>query len=299
VNSLLELKRREDPDVLFLFETKLDGCEMERFRWMLELTSMWVVKPEGRSRGLAVFWRKELDLSLRSSGRRHIDFDVTEANGDIWRLTGVYGESQSERKKETWKMLRTLGQQHQNGRPWLCLGDFNEILTTDEKCGGATRPQTCMDQFRDALDSCGLGDLGYVGDKFTWRNNCHNVDGYICERLDRATGNSEWCLKFPNFRVINGNPRHSDHRPVIVETEVEERIPRAVSIFRFEARWVREEGCDEVIEAAWRRGCEEGSHTTAQVIKTVATDLTRWSRDVVGDLENRIKKQEMSWKPAC
>jgi hypothetical protein len=63
-----------------------------------------------------------------------------------------------------------------------------------------------------------------------------------------------------------------------------------VSSFRFEARWVREEGCDEVIEAAWRRGCEEGSHTTAQVIKTVATDLTRWSRDVVGDLENRIKK---------
>jgi hypothetical protein len=41
----LELKRVEDPDVLFLFETKLDDREMERFRWMLGLTFLVVVKP--------------------------------------------------------------------------------------------------------------------------------------------------------------------------------------------------------------------------------------------------------------
>jgi hypothetical protein len=32
VRSLLELKRVEDPDVLFLFETKLDEREMDVFR---------------------------------------------------------------------------------------------------------------------------------------------------------------------------------------------------------------------------------------------------------------------------
>ncbi|KAE8815159.1 Elongation factor 1-alpha [Hordeum vulgare] len=191
----------------------------ETGRWKLGLASMWVVKPDGRSRGIAAFWRREMVLSLRSSGRRHIDFDVTEPNGDTWRLTGVYGESQGDRKKETWKMMRILGQQHENGRPWLCLGDFNEILTGDEKCGGVARPQSCMDQFRDALESCGLNDLGYCGDKFTWRNHCRDVDGYICERLDRAMGNSEWAAKFPTFKVTNGNPRRSDHRPILVDTQ--------------------------------------------------------------------------------
>jgi hypothetical protein len=66
---------------------------------------MYVVKARERSRGLAAFWRKDLILSLRSFGRRHIDFDVEEGSGEKWRLTRVYGESQSERKKETWKML--------------------------------------------------------------------------------------------------------------------------------------------------------------------------------------------------
>ena len=39
-----------------------------------------------------------------------------------------------------------------------------------------------MDAFRRALEDAKLGDLGYVGDAFTWRNNWHVADGYIRER---------------------------------------------------------------------------------------------------------------------
>jgi hypothetical protein len=170
------------------------------------------------------------------------------------------------------------------------LGDFNEILSNDEKNGGVPRPQACMDQFQDALESCGLGDLGFVGDKFTWRNHCRDVNGYICERLDRATGNSEWCLKFLGFRVVNGNPRHSDHRPVVVEMEGEDDGPRGKSSFRFEARWTKEDGCDDLIQEAWKRGWQDGGRSVAQVMRGVAGHLMTWSRDVVGELEQRIKK---------
>jgi hypothetical protein len=106
-------------------------------------------------------------------------------------MTGVYGESQWERKEETWTMLKMLKQQHQDGRPWLCLGDFNEILSNSEKEGGLPRPHACMDSFRDALQVCELVDLGFEGDPFTWRNQSRNADTYVCERLDRATANSE------------------------------------------------------------------------------------------------------------
>lgn len=125
-----------------------------------------------------------MDVALRSYGRRHVDVDVMEENGAVWRLTGVYGESAAERKKETWRTLKILGQQHQDGRPWLCLGDFNEILSADEKVGGAARPQQLMDNFREALVQCELCDIGFEGDKFTWRNHSKVLDNYICERLD-------------------------------------------------------------------------------------------------------------------
>lgn len=121
VRSLLEMGRMEEPVVLFLCETRLEEKELERFRWLLGLTNMLAWKAEGRSRGVVLFWKKGINATLRSFGRRHVDVDITEEGGLIWRLTGVYGESELARKKETWRTLRLLKQQHQDGRPWLCL----------------------------------------------------------------------------------------------------------------------------------------------------------------------------------
>ena len=97
--------------------------------------------------------------------------------------------------------MHLLNQQHQEGRPWLCLGDFNEIMSNEEKRGGVDRPEGCMNQFKEALEECKLSDLGYEGDVITWWNNCTRADGYVCGRLDWATANMEWCSKFPEFRV--------------------------------------------------------------------------------------------------
>jgi hypothetical protein len=76
-----------------------------------------------------------------------------------------------------------------------------------------------MDQFKEALEECGLSDLGYTGDPFTWRNNNHSSDQYIHKRLDRAVADGLWRARFLAFKVNNGDPRHSDHRPMIVVTE--------------------------------------------------------------------------------
>jgi hypothetical protein len=51
--------------------------------------------------------------------------------------------------------------------------------------------------FQDALSECGLTDLGYIGDKFTWHR------GGTRERLDRALPCDDWRLKFPDVVVEN------------------------------------------------------------------------------------------------
>ena len=43
---------------------------------------------------------------------------------------------------------------------WACLGDFNEILSTTEKAGGAERSQQQMEGFREAINICGFQDMG-------------------------------------------------------------------------------------------------------------------------------------------
>lgn len=54
--------------------------------------------------------------------------------------------------------------------PWCVLGDFNKILTHDEKLGGKRRPHKQMTEFRVALQKNGLFDLGWINHKYTWSN---------------------------------------------------------------------------------------------------------------------------------
>lgn len=176
---------------------------MESFKWKLGMSNMIARSCEGKSGGLALLWKKDVNIELRNLSRYHINVEVIEGDGFRWRFTGIYGEPASQRKNVTWKLLNILNQQLR--LPWLCAGDFNEVLYTHEKRGGPDRPQAAMERFRLALAECGLRDLGYTGDKFTWRNHSHIASKYIKERLDRAVGNQDWCNKFTSYKVVNGD----------------------------------------------------------------------------------------------
>lgn len=188
---------------------------------------------------------------MLSWSRYHNDTLINEKDGDAWSFIGIYGESQSEEKEKMWKLLRIL--QHRSKLPWLCCSDFNEILFNCEKEGGPPRPESSMLKFREALEECDLHDLGFIGDAFTWQNHHHDASSYIRERLDRAVANSAWRVRFPLVRVINGDPRHLVHRPIIVELGLEKkshwREPLEI-MKKFEVRWLEEEECSSRVEEA-------------------------------------------------
>jgi hypothetical protein len=150
-----------------------------------------------------------------------------------------------------------------------------------------------MEACRQALEDCELGDLGFVGDPFTWRNNWHRAEGYIRECLDRAVANVGWRCLFPLHKVINGDPRHSDHRHVIIEHDEQASVGgggRSPKTFRFEARWLQEEQCEEVVTEAWNTAFGEGASSVGEVVKKVGGALSVWDREVLGELKQIIKR---------
>ena len=127
--------------------------------------------------------------------------------------------------------------------PWLCAGDFNEILKADEKLGGRFRPEA----FREALDECEFKDLGYVGGKYM-RNRGSRGGNTIWERLDCAVATTDWIEKFPARKVVHLECGSSDHKPLII-------LPKRVQIkqkkpWRFEHMWLEDERCGEVVDLA-------------------------------------------------
>ena len=81
----------------------------------------------------------------------------------------------------------------------MCAGDFNEILLSREKLGGALRSETAMREFREVMDDCGFMDLGYVGKKYSWRGK--RGDHMVLERLDRALASHSWLALNPATKV--------------------------------------------------------------------------------------------------
>ncbi|XP_073363561.1 uncharacterized protein [Aegilops tauschii subsp. strangulata] len=151
----------------------------------------------------------------------------------------------------------------------------------------------CMDRFKSALESCGLGDLGFVGDTFTWRNNNHTAANYIRERLDRAVATQAWCNRFTAYRVTNGDPRHSDHRPVIIDTDGAATIRRCLNNNlspRFEAGWLEEEGCRDIVKSCWEKETQEEGKNVSGAVKGVLKELVDWNKNILGDLEKRIHR---------
>ena len=75
---------------------------------------------------------------MDSFSRFHIDAVVGGGSQEAWRFTGFYGEPDTNDRMEAWNMLRML---HSKAHLlWLCMGDFSEILFSEEKRGGRVQP---------------------------------------------------------------------------------------------------------------------------------------------------------------
>lgn len=133
--------------------------------------------------------------------------------------------------------------------PWCIIGDFNELMTEDEKKGGQCHPRALLKGFSETVMECGLMDLGFTGDKFTWERG-RGTDRWISERLDRGLATSEWCNLFPLAEVIIHELSTSDHLPLCLQLNKQVYMPRSKR-FRFENMWIQENECRNIIQNCW------------------------------------------------
>ena len=161
IQVLANLVSSKRPTILFLMETKLLVNEMISIKDELWYKSMLAVPSVRRSRGLALFWKNGITVDTQTYSFNHIDVKIMNSLQAKWHFTGVYGHPKDQRKKETWAMLRHF--HSKASMPWVCIDDFNEILSSDEKGGGVAKPVGPMQDFRSTLLHCDLADLGFQG----------------------------------------------------------------------------------------------------------------------------------------
>jgi hypothetical protein len=215
-------------------------------------------------------------------------------NNPWWKITGFYGNPVCARRADSWELLKFLSTCHPV--PWLCAGDFNEVVTQEEKEGSNLRKESQMTGFREALEACRLGDLGFSGSPFTWSNR--RSDGtFTKERLDRAVANQEWCSLFPSSAVDILAARTSDHCPVLVSFSAHPRRSQnrgpTGSGFKLEASWLNDSESGEIIRSAWHSSpsLDPPSVGIQQRLEACRRALLDWGGHKFGKEEESIKEK--------
>ena len=123
--------REKALNVLFLMETKQIVEEMRNIQAKLHYDSMLAVPCVRRVDGLAMLWKAHVYLHIQTYSLNHINARIMIDTASLWRLIGFYGRPEEHCKYESWEYLRHL--HSRDTLPWLCMGDYNEILSSKEK----------------------------------------------------------------------------------------------------------------------------------------------------------------------
>ena len=291
VLELTEMVKKYSPNMVFLMETRSKERYLKNLYHKLDMENLFIVPRHNTRGGLALYWKKELNLQVLNSSPTYIDAAVNPGVDDAWRFTGFYGDPVTTNRKHSWALLKHLCLRMD--LPWCCVRDFNEIVKAEEKMGGAERWERQMVEFRAALDFCGFKDLGFVGSPFTWCNN--QFDGVVTWiKLDRGVATPSWSQMFPSVRVHHISGSLSDHCPLwICSDDENRRFYKNRRPFRFEAMWMKDEGCEGVIKNAW-----EGLHssnpmtTLVHKIDKCRTKLKTWSRLSFGHIRKLLSQKK-------
>ena len=175
-----------------------------------------------------LLWRDTVRMSPVYKTDQLIKCSVAMQGEEEFFCSFIYASNLVEERKIMWEDLC----QHQNsplfqGKPWLIMGYFNEILDGSEHSGfdSLARLPLGMRDFQSMALHCQLSDMGYQGPLFTW---CNKRDGgLVCKKLDRVLVNDVALQRFSNAYSVFEPGGCSDHMRCKVQLlQTEEKIKR-------------------------------------------------------------------------
>jgi len=145
VRELRDFAKDNAPSVIFIMETQIAKYRVENLRYTLGFDYSFVVGSCGRSGGLGLFWKNDVSVSVKKFSKYHSDTFVSEKGKEPWRISFIYGEANRSLRYRTWDIMKQM--RSDTDLPWICIGDFNEILRREEQLGPNSREEYLMEGF--------------------------------------------------------------------------------------------------------------------------------------------------------
>ena len=274
---------------MFLMETRLDKDKGKQLLEKCGFMEGWEVPREGLSGGLLLGWMSPHKLNVLYSTKHLIHANLLDNRGSPLSISFIYGHPMQSKRHIVWSDLIAISRiAHKN---WLCIGDFNQILSHNDKFGFKYRKIEGADSLRQTLFDLNLCELEAKGQKYTWMNR-HEDDTFVMERLDRAYAFVDWINTDPHYNLQNQPIIRSDHGAIILDFDLKQ--PFRKRPFRFERMWLTHVDCKSVAQHAWNTRTQGSrAYILQQKIKNVWRQFINWNRDTFGRVDRELKEKQM------
>jgi hypothetical protein len=236
--------------MLVIMETRCNPDKLKRTFNLLGYDGFLAMENSGFSGGIIVAWKVGcFVVNIITKKFQYLHLKVNYPRGRAWFFTAIYASPQEINRNVLWNDLKSIAMNMKE--PWLLAGDFNDIMSINEKKGGVPASIRKCNIFKERIDVCRLIDVGFMGAKYTWQGPVFHGGQRIYERLDRALSNDLWRLEFPDG-YVKVLPRldFSDHHPLLI-CPFDGTHVSAPKQFRFESAWLMDASFHRMLETTW------------------------------------------------
>lgn len=120
----------------------------------------------------------------------------------------------------------------------------------------------------------------------------------IHERLDRALATVDWLIKFPSAKLFHKSSSISEHCPLVLQLVGKQKVTKQSKPFRFEAMWLKDPRCENVVNSTWEEGLYLGSNFPIQhYLDNCRSRLELWNKNVFGHVGKNIARlqKHLEW----
>ncbi|CAN1132936.1 hypothetical protein LINPERHAP2_LOCUS7351 [Linum perenne] len=252
------------PEVVILIEPRVSGIIADRVCQQLGFEEVRHVETIGFSGGIWVLWHpSSITFNVSSSSRQFLHLEGASNSMGNFALTTINGSPSVAEREHLWSDICRMSRNIKI--PWILVGDFNAMLSSDDKRGGPDFSLSSNRSFIDCCNTSGLSDTRFLGPWATWYR------GMAAKRLDRALVNDCWMLNFSFTMVRHLTRLYSDHRTILISCEDFART-RQIKPFRFLAPWLGHKDFKECLSTTW----SERSRLSGKLLH-LSSKLKKWN----------------------
>jgi hypothetical protein len=279
------LIRKHNPDVLFLTETKTAPHLASPILRQLDFFMLVQAPPSNTKGGLLLAWKTDVKLtSFYVSNNIICAWCYSDVPNVNYWISFVYGPPYNKNNSDFWTTLASFGVTYPE--PWLCVGDFNVITSSDDKFNGRPFHNSTANPFSDFINSFGMVDLDFSGNPYTWSNHRQGL-GIIKERLDSSIATSQWIHCFPSYLVTHLSAHTSDHNPLLLNSSLP--LPSLPCPFRLEEFWTRDPSFGIVVGEVWSTPTTGSpSYCLTKKFKYTKKAICHWNKHYFGDIRTKL-----------